>query len=92
MNKLGQLNMYMLFQADPKAPELNIVGHEAAVTFDNVTFGYLPEQKILNGLSFSVPAGKKVAIVGGSGSGSVLSLKYFKPPFKPPIIPLSTFP
>ncbi|XP_060568714.1 iron-sulfur clusters transporter ABCB7, mitochondrial-like [Ruditapes philippinarum] len=69
--------------ADPKAPELNIVGHEAAVTFDNVTFGYLPEQKILNGLSFSVPAGKKVAIVGGSGSGKStivrLLFRFFDP-------------
>ncbi|KAL9969189.1 hypothetical protein ACROYT_G021376 [Oculina patagonica] len=39
------------------------------VIFDNVVFGYLPGQKILNGLTFTVPAGKKIAIVGGSGSG-----------------------
>ena len=68
----------LLFQADPTAPELKINGHEAAVTFDNVTFGYVPGQKILNGLSFSVPAGKKVAIVGGSGSGLVCFVKKLK--------------
>lgn len=31
---------------------------------------YLPERKILNGISFVVPAGKSVAIVGTSGSGN----------------------
>jgi len=41
----------------------------AHVIFDNVVFSYLPGQNILNGLTFSVPAGKKIAIVGGSGSG-----------------------
>lgn len=46
-----------------------ITGHDAAVTFDDVHFEYVPGQKILNGLSFTVPSGKKVAIVGGSGSG-----------------------
>lgn len=37
---------------------------------------YLPERKILDGISFAVPAGKSVAIVGTSGSGnhSFLSL------------------
>jgi len=39
------------------------------VIFDNVVFGYTPGQNILNGLTFTVPAGKKIAIVGGSGSG-----------------------
>lgn len=32
---------------------------------------YLPERKILDGISFVVPAGKSVAIVGTSGSGMV---------------------
>ena len=41
----------------------------AHVIFDNVVFSYLPGQNILNGLTFTVPAGKKIAIVGGSGSG-----------------------
>ena len=44
---------------------------KAHVIFDNVVFNYIPGQNILNGLTFSVPAGKRVAIVGGSGSGYV---------------------
>ena len=39
------------------------------VIFDNVVFDYMPGQNILNGLTFTVAAGKKIAIVGGSGSG-----------------------
>lgn len=37
-------------------------------------FEYLEGQKVLSGVSFEVPAGKKVAIVGGSGSGWVNGL------------------
>ncbi|PIK34961.1 putative ATP-binding cassette sub-family B member 7, mitochondrial [Apostichopus japonicus] len=51
------------------APALKITPQESAITFENVCFGYTPEQNLFQGLSFSIPAGKKVAIVGGSGSG-----------------------
>lgn len=33
---------------------------------------YLTERKILDGISFVVPAGRSVAIVGTSGSGMLL--------------------
>lgn len=39
------------------------------VTFFYLKFSYLTERKILDGVSFVVPAGKSVAIVGTSGSG-----------------------
>lgn len=32
-------------------------------------FRYVKERKILDGVSFVVPAGKSIAIVGSSGSG-----------------------
>ena len=50
----------------------------STVTFENVTFGYFDQHPILNELSFHVPAGKKVAIVGGSGSGksTIIRLLY----------------
>lgn len=32
-------------------------------------YSYMAERKILDGISFVVPAGKSVAIVGTSGSG-----------------------
>ena len=37
--------------------------------FEDVHFSYVEGQKILDGLTFDVPSGKKIAIVGGSGSG-----------------------
>ncbi|MBS1696512.1 MAG: ABC transporter ATP-binding protein [Actinobacteria bacterium] len=39
------------------------------LVFENVTFGYTPEQKVLDGLSFSIREGETVALVGGIGSG-----------------------
>lgn len=39
------------------------------IEFKDVVFEYEDGHRILDGLSFSVPAGKTVAIVGGSGSG-----------------------
>uniref|UniRef100_A0A7N5JHK5 Iron-sulfur clusters transporter ABCB7, mitochondrial n=1 Tax=Ailuropoda melanoleuca TaxID=9646 RepID=A0A7N5JHK5_AILME len=51
------------------ASPIQITPQTASVTFDNVHFEYTEGQKVLSGISFEVPAGKKVAIVGGSGSG-----------------------
>src|SRR5665811_2112201 len=39
------------------------------VRFENVRFAYEPERGILKGISFDVPAGKTVAVVGPSGAG-----------------------
>ncbi|KAL1203203.1 ABC transporter B family member 23 [Cardamine amara subsp. amara] len=46
-----------------------------SISFENVHFSYLPERKILDGISFVVPAGKSVAIVGSSGSGKSTILR-----------------
>ncbi|KAL5720807.1 ABC transporter B member 25 [Ranunculus cassubicifolius] len=48
------------------------------IQFDQVHFGYLTKRNILEGVSFVVPAGKSVAIVGTSGSGksTILRLLY----------------
>ncbi len=40
-----------------------------SVRFDNVDFSYEANRQILHGVSFDVPAGSKVAVVGHSGSG-----------------------
>ena len=39
------------------------------VRFDHVDFAYEPARPILHGVSFEIPAGKTVAVVGPSGSG-----------------------
>lgn len=54
------------------ASPIQITPQTSTVVFDNVHFEYVEGQKVLDGVSFEVPAGKKVAIVGGSGSGWVI--------------------
>ncbi|KAI3678604.1 hypothetical protein L6452_37903 [Arctium lappa] len=46
-----------------------------SIEFEDVHFSYLPERKILGGISFVVPSGKSVAIVGTSGSGKSTILR-----------------
>ena len=67
MFRLLQLNAKI--QNPENVPLLDIDRSTASITFEDVNFEYIKGYPILKGLSFSVPAGKKVAIVGGSGSG-----------------------
>lgn len=52
------------------------------VEFKNVTFRYGTRQPVLKNISFTIPQGQKVALVGSSGSGkstiSKLLLKYYE--------------
>ena len=52
----------------PGARPLQLDG-PPAVRFADVRFGYEPAREILHGISFEIPAGKTVAVVGPSGSG-----------------------
>lgn len=47
--------------------ELNTA--DASIEFSQLGFSYQPERPILNNLSFSIPAGKRIAVVGRSGAG-----------------------
>ncbi len=50
-----------------------------SVTFEDVQFGYVPAREILKGVSFTVPAGHKIAIVGPTGAGkSTISRLLFR--------------
>ena len=61
----------------PDAPPLRVTS--GAIRFDDVRFAYEAERTILKGLSFEVPAGKRVAIVGPSGAGkSTISRLLFR--------------
>lgn len=56
-------------KSKPDAPKLILNPQTASIAFDNVNFGYNEGRSVLNGIDFEVQAGKKVAIVGGSGCG-----------------------
>ena len=51
----------------PGAPDLQV--QDGTVRFENVSFAYDPARPILHGVSFEIPAGKTVAVVGASGAG-----------------------
>lgn len=42
---------------------------DAAVSFQNVSFSYNPGHPVIRNLSLNVPSGKKVALIGSTGSG-----------------------
>jgi ATP-binding cassette subfamily B protein len=52
----------------PGAQALDVTGG-AGVRFDDVHFAYEPDRPILRGVSFEIPPGRTVAVVGPSGSG-----------------------
>jgi len=61
----------------PNAPPLKADG--AAVRFEHVGFHYDPAREILHDVSFDIPAGHTVAVVGASGAGkSTLSRLLFR--------------
>ena len=51
----------------PGAPTLAV--RDGTVRFENVSFAYDQARPILHGVSFDIPAGKTVAVVGASGAG-----------------------
>ncbi len=62
---------------EPGAPDLRVERGE--VRFEDVRFAYDADREILHGISFTVPAGRKVAIVGPSGAGkSTISRLLFR--------------
>ncbi|XP_053680599.1 ATP-binding cassette sub-family B member 6 [Anopheles nili] len=72
-NFVDMENMFDLMREDqevldaPGASELLVV--RGGIDFNDVTFGYNAERFVLRNVSFTVPAGKTVAIVGPSGAG-----------------------
>jgi ATP-binding cassette subfamily B protein len=61
------LNQPPEIQDRPGATELLVKRGE--LCFDRVDFGYQPDRQILYEVSFTIPPGRKVAVVGPSGAG-----------------------
>ncbi|XP_034950819.1 ATP-binding cassette sub-family B member 7, mitochondrial [Chelonus insularis] len=65
------------------AVPLMISPAKSDIMFDRVHFHYIPGKTILDDLSLKIPSGKKIAIVGGSGSGKTtiirLLYRFFEP-------------
>lgn len=76
-------HMFSLLDRTPKitdrpgAIDLNITGGH--ISFEDVSFSYRENRRIIDRVSFEVPPGKKVALVGPSGAGkSTISRLLFR--------------
>ncbi|MDA7811122.1 ABC transporter ATP-binding protein/permease [Candidatus Pelagibacter sp.] len=75
-------NMFSLLEVAPTTnDDLNDIpqSNDAEIRFENVSFDYDVRRTIIKNISFNVPNGKKVAIVGPTGAGkSTISRLLFK--------------
>ena len=75
-------NMFSLLEVAPTTnDDLNDIPetNDAEIRFENVSFDYDIRRTIIKNISFTVPNGKKVAIVGPTGAGkSTISRLLFK--------------
>ena len=63
----GLLEQHAAISDQPGARVLS--AQAVSVRFEGVDFGYGPKRSILHGVSFEIPAGRKLAVVGPSGAG-----------------------
>jgi ATP-binding cassette subfamily B protein len=76
-NMFDLLDQHREVADKPDAKTLQV--HGGAVSFDQVQFGYDPRRPILKDVSFHIPAGQTLAVVGHSGAGkSTLSRLLFR--------------
>ncbi len=74
--KQGLVDLETMFGLLAEPPEVvdkpgakPLIVTEGTIRFEDVSFSYDPDRRILDHVSFEVPAGRMVAIVGPSGAG-----------------------
>lgn len=77
------LSVQSAIKQRPLPVNLILTPQNSAISFRDVSFEYTPGNPILKGLTFDVPAGYKVAIIGGSGSGKSTIIKLLYRFFEP---------
>ena len=61
--------------ADPQRPVPPAEPVRGALSFQDVTFGYVPDRVVLPGLDLEIPGGQTVALVGTTGAGKTTIAK-----------------
>ena len=60
-------------EENPSSRQITEIRDE--ISFENVSFGYAPNEKIIKNLTFTVKKGEKIAIVGETGAGKTTIVK-----------------
>jgi subfamily B ATP-binding cassette protein MsbA len=87
MGLAAATRLYVLFdekqQIVDKSNALTLKNVKGEIAFENVNFSYVDDKLALNEVSFTVPAGKTIALVGHSGGGksTIMSmvLRFYDP-------------
>lgn len=67
----GTERVFVVLDQNSEVMDGNVVdkNKDASVYFKNVNFSYVPDHPVIRDFSLEVPSGKKVALVGATGSG-----------------------
>ena len=81
--------IFLILNEDDRLPEpapgraLPAPARITELRFENVWFSYIPDEPVIKGVDFSVPAGRTVAVVGPTGAGKTslinLIIRYYDP-------------
>ncbi len=79
MGIVGSERVFKVLDTDEKITDLgeNLLEFmNGTISFNDVDFSYKPDERVLNGLTFDIKAGKMLALVGRTGAGktSVISV------------------
>lgn len=65
--------LFELIEEEPQIPEpadaVNLADVKGSVELNDVSFSYVPDRKLIEGLNLSVKPGQRIAIVGPTGCG-----------------------
>lgn len=78
--KIGEI---MATQPETTERKQSFTEPDADMAFENVTFGYIPDEQVLKNVSVVIPKGKVTAIVGPSGAGKTTMLSLLERLYTP---------
>lgn len=66
---------FLEYEDEENPSDKSISEIKDGIEFENVSFGYVPNEKIIKNLSFKVKKGQKIAIIGETGAGKTTIVK-----------------
>lgn len=66
---------FLVIDNEPNPSNVKVNELNESITFENVSFGYEDNEKIIKNLSFNVKKGDKIAIIGETGAGKTTIVK-----------------